>query len=76
MYVANKRGEKDQSIISAAVQDNDAFLTATRMLSGFNNATALSLNLPELTPELTGSREFKMATDKPEVLKIQLLYYR
>ena len=45
------------------------------MLSGFSNSTVLWLNLPELTPELTGSRESKMTTENPEVLKIQLLYW-
>ena len=71
MYVANRGGGIDPSNISAAVQDKYTFQTATRMLSGFSN---LWLNLPELTPECTGSRESKMATDKPKVPKTQLLY--
>ena len=44
------------------------------MFSGFSNSTALWLNLPEsYSSELTVNQESKMATDKLEVRKTQLL---
>ena len=49
MYVADGGGETDLGNISVAVQDKDRLLTDTPMFSGFSNATALWLNLPDLS---------------------------
>ena len=71
MYVANKGGEKDQSSISQLLCKIGRIFNGCPHVVGVQQRNR---TIAELTPELSGSYESKMATDKPEVLEIQLLY--
>src|SRR5664279_4735059 len=55
--------------ISASIADSNETPTATPMFSGARN----SMVITPILPDVTGSRKFKMAAVKPEVLISQLL---